>query len=251
MTLTTLRRSLLDLLLPNRCPGCDAFLHPGELLCPACEEKILLPHDDYCHICGKLRCKCKAHPPDYDMAVVCARYSGEPDDPAVRAVWELKNSLNTNFAAFAGKLLAERIRHSLDYGQYDCVTSVPMHRTKQRMRGYNQAELIGRALASELSVPYRNDLLYKQKSAKAQHNLNAAERAVNVSSFGANDVSLDRMRILLCDDVLTTGATMNRCAALLRSRGAAFVTAAAAATTDRKEPGELPGANTPVKEENP
>ena len=250
MTLTTLRRSLIDLLLPNRCPGCDAFLHSGELLCPACEERILLTHDDYCHVCGMLRCRCKSHPPDYDMAVVCARYSGEPDDPAVRAIWELKNSRNTNFAEFAGNILAERIRHSLDYGHYDCVTSVPMHRFKRRLRGYNQAELIGRALAESLSVPYRNDLLYKQRSDKAQHNLNAAERAVNVSAFGANDVSLSGMRILLCDDVLTTGATMNRCAALLRSRGAAFVTAAAAAVTDRKQPGELPEANTP-KEDNP
>jgi competence protein ComFC len=250
MTLTTLRRSLINFLLPNRCPGCDAFLHAGELLCSACEEKILLPHDDYCHVCGKLRCKCKAHPPDYDMAVVCARYSGEENDPAVRAIWELKNSRNTNFAEFSAKIIAERIRHSLDYGQYDCVTAVPMHRSKRRLRGYDQAELIGKALASALSVPYRNDLLFKQKSDTSQHTLNAAERAVNVSSFGAYDVSLDGMRILLCDDVLTTGATMNRCAALLKARSASFVTACAAATTDRKEPGEMPDANTP-KEDNP
>lgn len=251
MHLTILRNSLLNLILPNRCPGCDTFLHPGELLCPACEEQILIPHDDYCHTCGKLRCHCKSHPPVYDMALVCARYTGDPEDPTVRAIWELKNSLNTNFAEFAGRILAERIRYSLDYGSYDCVTAVPMHRTKQRMRGYNQAALIGRALAGALSVPYRDDLLFKQKSKKAQHHLNAAERAANVSSFGVRDVSLDGMRILLCDDVLTTGSTMNRCAALLKSRGACFVTAAAAASTDRKRPDELSGLNTPVKEETP
>ena len=251
MTLKTLQASLLNFLLPNRCPGCDAILHAGELLCSECEEKILLPHDDYCHVCGKLLCKCQHHPPVYDMAVVCARYTGEPDDPAVRAVWALKNSMNTNFAAFTASILAERLRHSLDYGQYDCVTAVPMHRTKQRRRGYNQAGLIGRALAEELRIPYRNDLLCKTRSNIAQHNLTAAERAKNVSTFGVNDVRLDGMRILLCDDVLTTGATLNRCAALLHSSGAAFVTVAVAATTSRKQPGELSVSETPVKEEHP
>lgn len=253
MILKTLQASLLNLLLPNRCPGCDAFLHSDELLCPACEEKILLPHDDYCHVCGMLRCKCGTHPPDYDMAVICARYTGEPDDPAVRAIWELKNSLNTNFAAFAGNMIAQRIRHCPDYGVFDCVTAVPMHRAKLRKRGYNQAELIGRRIAAELTVPYRNDLLRKERSDMAQHSLNASARAANVASFAARDVSLDGMRILLCDDVLTTGATMNRCALLLRSCGASFVTAAAAAATDRKRPGETEPSvpETPVKEESP
>ena len=251
MTRKTLRAALLNLLLPNRCPGCDTFLHPGELLCQTCEEKILLPHDDYCHTCGKLRCLCKVHPPDYDMAVICARYTGDPDDPADRAVWALKNSLNTNFARFAGQMIAERIRYSLDYGTYDCVTAVPIHRDKLRVRGYNQAALIGRAIADELAVPYRDDLLYKMRSNVAQHNLNAAERAVNVSTFGAYDTALHGMRIILCDDVLTTGATMNRCAALLKSCGASFVTAAAAATTDRKRPDEVTVSETPFKEEHP
>ena len=163
------------------------------------------------------------------------------------------NSFNTNFARFSAKIIAERLLHSVDYGQYDCVTAVPMHHTKQRMRGFNQAELIGKALAAELEIPYRNDLLYKEKSAAAQHNLTAAERARNVSSFGAYDVSLDGMRILLCDDVLTTGSTMNRCAELLHRCGASCVTAAAAATTDRKREGELslPVSEIPSKEETP
>lgn len=238
MTLTTLKASLINLLLPNRCPGCDTFLCAGELLCASCEETVLLPHDDYCHTCGKMQCRCKRQPPSYDQAVVCAQYADDPDAPAVRAIWALKNSQNTNFARFTAKILAERLRFSLDYGTYDCVTAVPMHRTKQRMRGYNQSALIGRALAQELGIPFREDLLYKDRSVQAQHTLHAEERARNVSSFHAHDVFLDGMRILLCDDVLTTGATMERCARLLKSCGASHVTAAAAATTDNPQQGD-------------
>ena len=124
MTLTTLKASLINVILPNRCPGCDGFLHAGELLCPACEEAVLLPHDDYCHRCGKERCMCKQKTFAYDSAVVCARYSDEAEDPAVRAVWALKNSRNTNFAEFAAQIFAERLQHSLTYGTFDCVTAV-------------------------------------------------------------------------------------------------------------------------------
>lgn len=236
----TLKASLINLLFPNRCPGCNAFLTAGERLCPACETHILLPHDDYCHTCGKLTCLCRSRTFAYDQAIVCARYTDEPDDPAVRAIWALKNSRNTNFAAFAAQIIAERLQYSYDYGTYDFVTAVPMHRTKQRVRGYNQAALIGKALAGRLSLPYREDLLCKSRSKIAQHQLSAAERARNVSTFHANDIPLDGMRILLCDDVLTTGATLDRCAALLKANGASHVTAAVAATTSRRHPGETP-----------
>ena len=244
MILTTLKASLTNFILPNRCPGCGAFLTPREMLCPGCEEKILLRHDDYCHVCGKIRCQCKTHRFGYDSVVLCARYSDDPDDPAVRAVWALKNSRNTNLAEFSAEIIARRLRHSLTYGTFDCVTAVPMHRSKQRLRGYNQAALIGKALAARLELPYREDMLFKTRTRQAQHNLSAAERTLNVSSFGAKDCDLTGMRILLCDDVLTTGATMSRCAELLHACGASYVTAAVIATTFRL-PAEIPDSPQP------
>ncbi len=231
MILTTLQASLIDLLLPNRCPGCDAFLAAGELLCTACEDAIRLPAETFCPVCGMPSCRCRQSLPVYDQALVCTRYLHDREAPAVRAIWALKNSRNTNFARYSAKILAERIRQDEDSGTYDCVTAVPMHRAKQRMRGYNQAALIAKALAQELNIPYRGKLLYKTRSQHAQHTLRASERAENTTSFHAYDVPLDGMRILLCDDVLTTGATMNRCASLLKANGAAHVTAAAAAVT--------------------
>lgn len=218
---------LIELLFPNRCPGCDAILYPGELVCESCGERMILPHDAVCHTCGKVLCVCKKRSFSYDRAVVACRYR----DETVSAIVSMKRSRNTNFARFSARILADRIRYSLNYGTFDCVVPVPMHPSKQRRRGYNQAELIAEEMASLLEIPCRNDILCKDNNRQEQHKLNAEERMRNVSSFGIHDIPLDGMRILLCDDVLTTGSTMNRCAALLKQNGAEAVVIAAAATT--------------------
>ena len=166
----------------------------------------------------------------YDKAVVACHY----DSATAPAVLALKKSRNTNFAYFSARILAERLRHGTYYEseKTDYVIPVPMHVSKQKQRGYNQAGLIAKELAELLHLPYREDILYKNKSGKEQHTLkSAAERAKNVESFGIYDISLEGRRILLCDDVLTTGSTMNRCAELLKSKGASVVTAAAASST--------------------
>ncbi len=218
---------LREILWPNRCPGCGKVILPQELLCEPCGEKVLLGHDAYCHACGKVSCLCEKRHPAYDKAVVSCRYA----DEGAAAIIRMKRSENTNIAYFSARILAERLRFSPEYGSFDCVMPVPMHRSKQQQRGYNQASLIAAELGRLLGLPLREDVLYKEKSRYEQHNLNAGQRYENVRSFGIRDIRLDGMRILLCDDVLTTGATMDRCAALLKQNGAAFVTAAAAAAT--------------------
>ena len=166
----------------------------------------------------------------YDKAVVACYYDKETS-PAVLA---LKKSRNTNFAYFSARILAERLRHGTYYEaeKTDYVIPVPMHISKQKQRGYNQAGLIAKELAFLLNLPYREDILYKNKSGREQHTLTSAqERAKNVESFGIYDIALEGRRILLCDDVLTTGSTMNRCAELLKSKGASAVTAVSASST--------------------
>jgi len=194
---------------------------------------MILGQDDYCHRCGKISCMCKYLQPAYDKAVVACQYANE----TVPAVICMKESRNTNFAGFAARILAERLKFSLEYGlDFDDVMPVPMHPAKQRMRGYNQAGLIAREIASLLQLSYREDVLYKNKSGTEQHQLSSAkERALNVSNFAVHDISLKNRKILLCDDVLTTGATMNYCAALLKQQGAACVIAAAASATAPKQ----------------
>ncbi len=223
-------RKILNFFYPNCCPVCGAFLLAEETVCDSCAEKMLLEQDGYCHRCGKTNCMCRYKTPAYDKAVAACRYAEE----TIPAVYAMKNSKNTNFAYFSARILAERLRHGTYYEvqNIDYVIPVPMHPAKQRKRGYNQAGLIARELAALLNLTYREDILYKSGSNIEQHKLRSAkEREKNVESFGIHDISLENRKILLCDDVLTTGSTMNRCAELLKQNHAAVVIAAAASAT--------------------
>ncbi|MBQ8928459.1 MAG: ComF family protein [Oscillospiraceae bacterium] len=220
-------RSLLNFFYPNRCPGCGCFLPAQALLCADCEAGILL--HDYCSCCGKPVCQCGRGTLAYDRAVVCSAYAGA----AARAILCLKDAGNTNFAPFAAAVLARRLREGA-YPAPELVVPVPMHPDKQRRRGYNQAALIGKALAAHLGIPMREDVLYKADTGREQHRLSARERQLGDGGFSAGSVRLDGQCVLLCDDVLTTGSTMHRCAALLKECGASAVIAAAACTTPRK-----------------
>ncbi|MBR3631204.1 MAG: ComF family protein [Oscillospiraceae bacterium] len=235
-------RSLLEIFWPNRCPACNALIGPDKVVCEACGEHMLLEHDAVCRRCGKVGCICGKKELSYDRALAACAYAEE----TIPAIIRMKQSENTNFALFAARILAERLRHGIDFGEIDCVVPVPMHASKERLRGYNQAALIAREIATLLSLPCREDILYKEKTSRAQHELNAAERAKNVDSFHIRDIPLDGQRILLCDDVLTTGNTMSRCALLLKQQGASAVIAAAAATTVPR-----PKRPSPPKEETP
>lgn len=221
-----LRKQLLHLIAPNRCPGCGCALTAFELLCESCAEHIVLPDDFYCHGCGKVGCMCFQKPLSYDRAVICGMYAAE----GRRAILKLKSASNTNYATFAAQILASRIRKIPAQALPDCVIPIPMHPTRQRRRGYNQAALIARGIAKELAIPCREDVLFRRQKGRIQHTLNARERAFNADSFGIHDIPLDGMRIILADDVITTGSTMDHCAALLRQNGASVVIAAAAAT---------------------
>lgn len=221
-------QSLLDFFYPNRCPACDCIITAHELLCRECSEKIPLSGEQYCRSCGKPDCMCKQTILFYDGAVVCSAYT----EGTVAAILQLKQSQNTNFAIFAARCLAKTLQE--ERLKLDCVIPVPMHRSKKRMRGYNQAALIAEEIARILELPVYEDILIKHRSEVSQHELGAAERSEHLDTFGITSQRLDGMRILLCDDVLTTGNTLNRCAALLKGNGAASVYAAAAATTIRK-----------------
>lgn len=106
----------------------------------------------------------------------------------------------------------------------DLVLPVPLHRARVRQRGYNQSLLLARVLGAEAGLPVRDDVLVRWRSTRVQVGLSAEQRRVNVQGAFACLISdLHGQRVLLIDDVLTTGATLNACATALLQAGAGEV----------------------------
>jgi len=112
---------------------------------------------------------------------------------------------------------------------YDCITSVPLHKKRFKSRGYNQSELIAKEIANYFNIPYFSNILIKQKNIVAQSTLNKENRQLNITNaFSINpqfisntmpDNILPKAKIAVFDDIFTTGATANECAKTLFSLG--------------------------------
>jgi ComF family protein len=207
-----------SLLFPSRCRSCGVELDGRDrLLCRACRDDVTapLPRDwrDACLLAGD-----------------GPRFASRPyDGPAGEAVRLLK---------FGGKmrmapLLAEAVRPLAralkeDYG-LDALVPVPLHSRRRRERRFNQAEEIGRMVKAATGLEFRPRGLARTKYTRPQVELTGEERFVNVRGAFAAREDFSGKGVLLLDDVITTGATVRECAAVLRGAGAGVVVAVAAA----------------------
>lgn len=224
-------RFLMDLFYPNRCPCCHQVICWQETVCEACQPEILLSENALCRGCAKpvRDCIC-GEDLQFDAAMAACSYSGR----ARQGILTLKTAEDLNFGKYAGTVLGERILQKDDWMMADAIVPVPMYRTQRLLRGKNPAKSIADAIAQVTQIPVRTDLLYKKRTGKQQHTLTAQERRQNVEQFQAAGVDLHGYILILCDDVMTTGSTVNRCAQLLRQCGAAQIFVAAATTTTEK-----------------
>jgi len=131
---------------------------------------------------------------------------------------------------FAGRL-AELVASEPALAEIDLVVPVPLDRSRRRQRGYNQAELIARPLARRLRKPLEPSLLVRTKPRPEKLKLSRHERweTVRAAYHAREGADIDKARILLVDDVFTTGATLDACARALRARGARRILAATVA----------------------
>lgn len=163
---------------------------------------------------------CQAEPPQYRHARAAAKFKGVVRD----AILRLKYRHELFFEPFLADLLVGAAT-GLDPGEWDAIVPIPLHRSKRRSRGFNQAALLARRLSEATGIPTRENWLNRAKETATQTRLTRSERALNmVGAFACNDNAVPPgARVLLVDDVLTTGATADACARALLGGGAAVV----------------------------
>jgi predicted amidophosphoribosyltransferase len=215
---------LAELLFPTRCAGCEL---PGAVLCDRCRDE--LPRVDPVGAClrcgapfGHLVCtECWSREWSFEAALAV----GSLEAPLARAVVLHKDAGERRLAAVFGALLAEQV--SLAWpGWAECVAYVPATKAALQRRGFDHGRAIAASLARELRVPLAEVL--QRSAARDQRSLGRAERAANAAgTFRALGASPHR--VLLTDDVFTTGATLDAAAEVLLSAGAEAVRVAAVA----------------------
>lgn len=222
-------KCLTDLLYPPRCPFCEEILSEeerGMLACASCCEKLNYVDADYCMKCGrKLLTGREEYCRDCGKRkhfFIQGRSVFVYATPVKQSLYRMKNG-RQEYAHFYGKEMERILGKWIQRCRIEVILPVPVHARKKRIRGYNQAELLARELGQRMELPVAGNLLVKRKHTQAQKSLDAAGRRDNLKGAFGVEYQFEGERILLVDDIYTTGATVDMAAEALRKAGAGEV----------------------------
>ncbi len=208
----------LDLLFPRRCVGCGK---EGDFICYSCRRSLPRIMPPLCPRCGKPQ-------PSGMLCSSCVGWQSEIDgirspfqfDGVMRqTIYQLKYKNLRALAASLAELLCDYL--SINPVPGEVLVPVPLHRKRLRERGYNQSSLLARELGRLIDLPVADDCLVRQRYALPQTRASIVdERRSNVAdAFTCSDHNLRGRQVLLIDDVSTSGATLDACAAALKAAG--------------------------------
>lgn len=226
-------QKLLSNLFPSRCLFCQKTV--GKLMvngsavnanievCADCYQA--LPHNSSCCMrCalplpddinnGVLCGRCIQKLPAFDYGYSLFRYEGD----IVSLVHQLKFSEKISCARTIGEMLLARLERELlpDQGRPDCLLPVVLHKARLRQRGFNQSIEIARVIAKKLGIPIDYETVVRQRSTVSQTGLNAQQRRKNIKGAFSVVTEIDYKHVLIIDDVVTTGSTVNELARVLK-----------------------------------
>ncbi len=233
----------LNLLFPPRCANCEADLLRKEddlLLCGACTEALGPAEWNGCGKCGAML---PAHAPSENQCVHCRGQRLHFDTVLPlghyrmhlrTAVLRMKRPAGEPLASALGELYLRRRLQSLTSLQLELVVPIPMHWTRRAVRGTNSPEILAGRIAKGLAIPVATNLMRRRRRTERQPHLGPNERFENVR--GAFDLpssyDLCGARVLVVDDVVTTGATASEAARVLKRGGASTVAVAVVARAE-------------------
>jgi len=222
--------SVLDYLFPPYCLICESpeLYQEGCLICKSCMGSFPFITHPFCPRCGKpfltesdrdhLCGDCLTHEPYYDTVRALGRLEGI----LKKIIHQFKYKHKFAMGNILSVLLDACPINVINFSSYDLLIPVPLHRSRLRERGFNQAVIVGKVLQNKYKVPMKRMALQRSVYTVPQVKLRGKDRKNNVrNAFKVKDSTLVRNKsTLLLDDVFTTGATMNECARVLKDAGA-------------------------------
>jgi len=227
---------LLDLIFPKYCVNCKKY---GDFLCPSCFAYISYDVNINCLVCGKPSYNCLTHPRCMKSNSIEGAFAGVKFNKiSKKLVYQFKYKPNLfSLSNFIGDLLYESLIQNEEFTMVSqnklILVPIPLHKNKFRKRGYNQAEILAREVSKRFGFPVV-DYLLRTKETGSQVGLTKDERQENIKGAFEFKEKFDvkNKKIILIDDVLTSGATFSECCKVLKKSGAGRVWAIAFAKED-------------------
>lgn len=227
-------QAILDMVYPVRCPICGEIVLPkSRMICKVCQDKLIYIEEPRCKKCSK-----PVEHEEQEYCRDCLRKNYHYDKGF--AVWVYDNAMRHSianfkyhgrkeYAKFYTREVIRLYKEQILKLSPDVIIPVPLHRSKYRERGYNQAQLLASGIGKELKIPVITQVLIRDKKTLPQKKLSDKERLRNLSeAFQWNEKAACRYqekitKVLLIDDIYTTGSTIEACSRVLQSAGVSQV----------------------------
>lgn len=217
------------MLFPRRCPICDKALFSSvfmitDLCCPICRDIPEYVKEPVCKKCGKpiederaeFCYDCQRHPGNYTQGKALWVYKGLVKE----SMYRFKYQNRQEYARYYGSEIVRIYGAWMKENKIEAVIPIPLHKAKKRKRGYNQAELLAVEIGRKMGISVYPNFLKRTRNTEAQKNLDDAARKNNLKkAFKTKENNVQLSRILLIDDIYTTGSTINEAALELKRAG--------------------------------
>ncbi len=220
-----IKNTFLDILYPRHCPVCHDIPVPGtQKICSGCRERLRPITGPRCYKCSKplnnteqeycSDCSRRTHL--FEQGIGIFPYS----TLLQQSLFKLKYGKRQEYGLFYGELAAVYAEEYIRRWKIDCIVSIPLHRKRLEKRGYNQAELIAEALGEKVNIPVKKKILKRKINTEPQKDLNPEERRKNIRGAFTAGEGIRGEKVLLIDDIYTTGTTIDEAARALKKAGA-------------------------------